>query len=55
MWRVEIVQGHGSDLERYLQEKTDAGWDVRWVIVNGVDRWTVICWRELPTKGRGKR
>lgn len=46
MWHVEIVEGYGADLELALTRVVTEGWTVRFVLPNGVNRWTVICAKE---------
>jgi hypothetical protein len=41
-----IIDGRPLDLTEQLQRLTEAGWSVRFVLPNGVNRWTVICSRE---------
>lgn len=50
-----IINGRPLDLSDELQRLTDAGWSVRFILPNGVNRWTVIASREttlvLPDRG----
>jgi len=41
-WYVEIVEGYGPDLAGHLNRFTAEGWTIRFVLPNGVNRWTVI-------------
>lgn len=41
-----IIDGRPLDLTDQLQRLTDAGWSVRFVLPNGVNRWTIIASRE---------
>lgn len=41
-WYAEIVQGHASDLAGFLNRFEQDGWTIRFMLPNGVDRWTVV-------------
>lgn len=43
-----IIDGQALDLTEQLQRLTDQGWEVRFLLPNGVNRWTVVCAREHP-------
>lgn len=47
MWDVEFAEGYAADLATVLNRRTTDGWTVRYVIVNGVNRWTVVCWKDV--------
>lgn len=38
-----ILDGQPLDLTDQLQRLTVEGWEVRFMLPNGVNRWTVIC------------
>lgn len=46
MYTVIIIDGagDGESLERYLNERAQLGYEVRFMLPNGVNRWTVVCW-----------
>jgi hypothetical protein len=47
MWYADIFSlGVNDTLTEYLNRLTQQGWDVRFVMANGLDRWTVVCWRD---------
>lgn len=41
-WHVEIVEGYPTDLAVLLNRLSRDGWQLRLVLPNGVNRWTVI-------------
>ena len=43
---TRIMQGAAVDLTDTLNRLQAEGWTVVMVLVNGVDRWTIICKRE---------
>lgn len=45
-WRTKIVEGYASDLDVTLTELTIAGYAIKTVLPNGVNRWTVIAFKE---------
>lgn len=45
-WHVEIFgPAYGADLASKLNGLQALGWSIHSVLVNGVDRWTIICTR----------
>ncbi len=46
-WKVEVVEGYASDLAQYINGLVAAGAEMRFVLPNGVNRWTVI-WTMPP-------
>jgi hypothetical protein len=38
-----IIDGQALDLAEQLTRLTDSGWEVRYLLPNGVNRWTVVC------------
>jgi hypothetical protein len=40
--KVLIVEGYDSDLQRNLNELIEQGYAIRFVLPNGVNRWTVV-------------
>lgn len=50
-WKVDIIDGYASDLEQALARLSGEGWAVRFVLPNGVNRWTVIT--ERASEGVG--
>ena len=41
-----IIDGQPLDLTAQLQQLTGDGWEVRFLLTNGVNRWTVVCVRD---------
>jgi hypothetical protein len=41
-----IIDGQPLDLTAQLQQLTGDGWDVRFMLPNGINRWTVIASRD---------
>ena len=57
MWHTRIVEGFTGgnaqadglscvELTKALTELTAAGWTPKFVTPNGVNRWTVVCWKD---------
>lgn len=42
MWNVEFVEGYAADLAAKLNELNDRGFVVRFLLTNGVNRWTIV-------------
>lgn len=47
MWHCEFVEGYAADLQARLQQLSAEGWTVAYLLTNGVNRWTVVCRREI--------
>jgi hypothetical protein len=41
-----IIDGQPFDLTEQLQRLSDDGWVVRFILPNGVNRWTVVCGKD---------
>lgn len=41
-----IINGQPLDLTEQVQQLSDAGWSIRFMLPNGVNRWTVIASRD---------
>lgn len=46
-----IIDGQPFDLTEQLQRLTDEGWTVRFMLPNGVNRWTVVCSKDSAIVG----
>lgn len=44
-WRTEIIEGYASDLSTLLTQLTLAGYVIKTILPNGVNRWTVIAYK----------
>ena len=42
IWHALFVEGYAQDLAQALNQITAAGGLVRYVLTNGVNRWTII-------------
>ena len=47
MWNVEFIEGYAADLQVCLEKRTAEGWTIAYILTNGVNRWTVVCRREV--------
>jgi hypothetical protein len=43
---TRILEGQPVDLTETLDRLTAAGWTIQTVLPNGVNRWTVIAWKD---------
>jgi hypothetical protein len=46
IWFVDQTAGTGASLQATLQERTSQGWTIFSVLTNGINAWTVVCWKD---------